>query len=58
MLDTYINLYLKFQNFLSSFGTTNNFVKLFILLKSQFSNAIVLDSKIYIKSKRRSNLMK
>ena len=34
ILDTYGKLYLKFQKFLSLFGTTSNFVNLVILLKS------------------------
>ena len=47
ILDAYINLYLKFQNFLILFGTTNNFVKYVILLKLQFYSATVYVSKIY-----------
>ena len=58
VLDTYNNLCLKFQNCLSSFGTTKNFVNLVALLESQLSSAIVLVSKIHIKLKTKSNLMK
>ena len=46
ILDTYINLYLKFQNILNSFGTTNNFVKYVIMLKLQFYSATMYVSKI------------
>ena len=58
ILDTYINFYIKFQNFSSSFGSTNNFVNLVALVESQFPSTIMLVSKIYIKLETKSNLMK
>ena len=57
ILDKHINLYLKIHKFSSSFYGINNFVNLVILLEQQFSSATVSDSKIYIKSKMKSNLM-
>ena len=49
---------IKFQNVSSSFNSTNKFVNLIALLESQFSSVLVPISKIHIKLKTKSNLMK
>ena len=58
ILDTYIKLHIKFQNFPSSFGGTNSLVNPIAMLESQFSSAVVSISKIHINLKTKSNLMK
>ena len=58
ILDIYINLHIKFHNFQSSFGGTNNLVNPIAMLESQFSSAVVSISKIHVKLKTKSNLMK
>ena len=58
ILDTCINSYITFHNFSSSFSGTNKFMNLIALLESQFSSVLVSDSKIHIKLKTKSNLMK
>ena len=57
-LDTCINSYIKFKNFSSSFNSTNKFMNLIALLESQFSSVLVFNSKIHIKLKTKSNLIK
>ena len=58
VLDTHNNLNLKFQKFMISFSSPNNFRNLIVLLKSQFFSTTVSILKIHIKAKIRSNLMK
>ena len=58
ILDTCINSYIKFQNVASSFNSTNKFINLIVLLESQFSSVLVSNSKIHIKLKIKSNLIK
>lgn len=58
ILDTYINIHINFQNFLSSFGGTNSLVNLITILESWISSAVVSISKIRIKLKTKLNLMK
>ena len=56
--DTYIKFHIKFQNFLSSCGGTNNLVNPIAMLESPFSSAVVSISKIDIKLKTNSKLIK
>ena len=51
ILDTYINLHINF-------GGTNNLMNPIAMQESQFSSAVVSISKIHIKLKTKSNLMK
>ena len=58
ILDTCINSYIKSKNVSDSFNSTNKFMNPIALMESQFSSVLVFDSKIHIKLKTKSNLIK